>query len=39
MNGAWFVLCRTFDDESQLLSEYDGIHEVDDWHYEEFFNN
>ena len=34
------ALCfvELLDDGSQLLSEYVGIHEVDNLHYEEFFS-
>ena len=38
-NDVCFMLCGTLDDGSQLLSEYDDIQEVDDWHHKEFFNS
>ena len=39
LNVAFFVLCGTLDDGSQLLNEYDDIPEVDGRHHGEFFSS
>ena len=38
-NVAYFVPDGTFDDGSQLPSEYDDIQDVDGWHDKEFFSS